>query len=266
MSEPAQSSGRFGASMDIRYAASVESFAEFLGEIGLNHVELRAGYLDVQDEEDQAARLRRIAGEYGLSYTVHAPHLDAAPGNVNERIRQGTVDAIRSAIDFAADIDAGGVIVHGGTARKRYPKHVRDHVRNQAVRTIRTSVQHAADRGVPLCLENQRDTDEKYRHTATPERLANFLTDVGADADELKLTLDVGHAKATGVDYRRFVDRFDDRIHVAHLHDNDGESDAHDPLPSFRAVAADIGATYNVLEMKSRGDVRRCVDDSAPEI
>ncbi|WP_423746565.1 sugar phosphate isomerase/epimerase family protein [Haladaptatus sp. SPP-AMP-3] len=251
--------------MDIRYAVGVESFADFIGDMGLDHVELRAGYLDVRDEERQAERLRRIAQEHDVTYTVHAPHLDAAPGNVNERLRQGTVDAIRSAIDLAADIDAGGVIVHGGTARKRYPEHVRDHVRDQAVRTIRTCARHAADRGVPLCLENQRDTDDKHRHTATPERLANFLADVGVDADALKLTLDVGHAKATGVDYARFVDRFDDQVHIAHLHDNDGESDAHDPLPSFRAVAAEIGAAYNVLEMKSRDDVRRCVSGSTAE-
>ena len=94
-----------------------------------------------------------------------------------------------------------------------------------------------------------------------PERLAAFLDDVDVDTEYLKLTLDVGHAKATDIDYERFVDRFGDRIRIAHLHDNDGHGDDHDPLPEFRSVAADVGTTYNVLEMKSLADIDRCLDD-----
>jgi sugar phosphate isomerase/epimerase len=243
--------------MDIRYEDDVASFAAFLGDLGLDHVELRAGYLDARPGAPDVEALRAVAREHDLTYTVHAPHVDVAPGNVNDRLRAATVAAIQDAVDLAAALDAGGVVVHGGTARSRYPAHVRDRVRERSVRTIQACAEYAADEGVPLCLENQRDTSSKHRHTATPDRLAAFLDDVGVES--LRLTLDVGHAKATDVDYRRFVDRFGDRIHVAHLHDNDGESDAHDPLPSFREVAADIDATYNVLEMKSRADVKRCV-------
>jgi len=250
---------RFGASMDIRYADEVASFAGFLRRFDLNHVELRAGYLDVQPGERDAERLRAVAEEFDVSYTVHGPHLDVAPGNVNERLRTAAVAATKDAIELAAAIDARGVIVHGGTIRTRYPDHVREHTREQAVRTLRECAEFAAEVGVPVCLENQRDKSGTRRHTATPDRLAAFLDDVGVGDEFLKLTLDVGHAKATDVDYERFVERFGDRIHVAHLHDNDGTEDAHEPLPSFRSVAADIGAPYNVLEMKSRADVERCV-------
>jgi sugar phosphate isomerase/epimerase len=243
--------------MDIRYEDDVASFAAFLGDLGLDHVELRAGYLDARPGAPDVEALRAVAREHDLTYTVHAPHVDVAPGNVNDRLRAATVDAIQEATDLAAAVDAGGVVVHGGTARNRYPDRVRDQVRERAVRTIRECAEYASKEGVPLCLENQRETPTKHRHTATPERLADFLSDVGVDS--VCLTLDVGHANATDVDYRRFVDRFGDRIRIAHLHDNDGTADAHEPLPSFRDVAADIGAPYNVLEMKSRDDVERCV-------
>lgn len=245
--------------MDIRYADGVDSFAAFLTELGLNHVELRAGYLDAAPDAPSVDRLRTIARERDVTYTVHAPHIDAAPGNVNEQLRKGTVKAINDAIDLAAEVDAGGVVIHGGTARTRYPDHVQRRVREQSVRTVRVCAKHAGEREVPLCLENQRDKKNRHRHTATPDRLASFLEDVGVAPDTLRLTLDVGHAKATGVDYVRFVERFGDRIHIAHLHDNDGTCDAHDPLPSFRTVADRIGAPYNVLEMKSWDDVKRCV-------
>lgn len=255
---------RFGASMDIRFDEGVPEFAAFIDGLGLNHIELRAGYLDARSDGPEPETLRSVAEQFGLTYTVHAPHLDAAPGNVNETLREGTVAAITESIDFAAAIDAGGVVVHGGTARTRYPESVHERSREQAVRTVRESALHAAKRDVPLCLENQRDKDGKHRHTATPERLAAFFDDVGVGSDALRMTLDVGHAKATGIEYESFLNEFADRIHVVHLHDNDGESDAHDPLPSFRSVAERIDAPYNVLEMKSLTDVERCVSDAPP--
>lgn len=246
--------------MDVRFDRSVELFAAALADRGLSHVELRHGYLDVNPDEADPEYLRRVADEYGISYSVHAPHVDCALGNVNEGLRAAAVESVREALDLADAVDAGAVVVHGGTQRVRYPHHVREHVRENSVRSLRECARYAADLSVPLCLENQRDTDGKHRHTATPDRLEAFLDDVGVDS--LRLTLDVGHAKATGVDYADFVERFGDRIRVAHLHDNDGTADDHDPLPSFRDVAADVGAPYNVLEMKSLDDVERCLAES----
>jgi len=251
---------RFGASLDIRFEESVAEFVRFVVDLGLDHVELRQGYLDVNGWSEPET-LRSLADDYGVTYTFHAPHVDCAIGNVNEPLRRAAVEGVKDALDLAEAVDGDGVIVHGGSARKRYPEHVRRETREQAVNSIRECATHAEVVGVPLCLENGRETGRKRRHTATPDRMAAFLDDVGADTEFLRLTLDVGHAKATGVDYGQFVDRFGDRIHVAHLHDNDGEGDDHDPLPSFRSVANEVGAPYNVLEMKSLPDIERCVGD-----
>jgi sugar phosphate isomerase/epimerase len=255
---PDVESPRFGASLDVRFAESVEGFAEFVVDRGLDHVEFRHGYLDVRGTSEPAA-LRALAERHGLTYTVHAPHVDCTPGNLNETHRKAFVSGVRSSLDLASSIDAGGVVVHGGAIRTRYPDRVNRHSREQAVSSLRECARYAAEVDVPLCVENQRDSDGKRRHTATPDRLESFLDDVGIGAEYLRLTLDVGHAKATGVDHEAFVDRFEARIHVVHLHDNDGTGDDHDPLPSFRAVAADVGAPYNVLEMKSLADIDRCV-------
>jgi sugar phosphate isomerase/epimerase len=257
-------SSRFGASLDVRFDSSVESFAEFLVDRGLDHVELRHGYLDVNETPDPAA-LRGLAARHGLTYTVHAPHVDCTPGNLNETLREAFVAGVRSSLDFAASIEASGVVVHGGSVRRRYPDRVNEHAREQAVKSLRACARHAQAAEVPLCLENQRDTARKRRNTATPDRLASFLDDVGVGPETLRLTLDVGHAKATGLDHEAFVDQFGDRIHVVHLHDNDGTDDDHDPLPTFREVAAGVDAPYNVLEMKSLADIDRCVGADAAE-
>jgi len=251
---------RIGASADIRYGESVADLAEFLAERGLNHLELRQGYLDTTGAPEPE-RLRELGEEYGVTFTVHSPHRDCALGHLNEPLRRAAVDGVERSLDLAAAAGAGGVVVHGGAARTKYPERVQRQAREQAVKSIRECARYAADVGVPLCLENQRDKVSKRRHTATPDRLAAFLDDVDADPDVLRLTLDVGHAKASGVDYERFVDRFGDRIRIVHLHDNDGTADDHDPLPSFRTVVDRVDAPYNVLEMKSLADIERCLGE-----
>jgi len=252
-----------GASLDLRFDEPVEEFVRFLDDRGLSHVEIRQGYLDTHPDAPGPDRLVELADAYDVTYTVHAPHVDCNPGNINETVRRATADRINEALDFAAAAGAGAVVVHAGSCRKRYPERVRDHARSQAVRTLRECATHAADVGVPLCVENQREKAAERRHSATPDRLESLLDDVGEDPEYLGVTLDVGHAKATGVDYTEFTARFGDRIVVAHLHDNDGTGDHHDPLPEYASVAGTIGAEYNVLEMKSLADIRRCVDPSA---
>lgn len=253
----------YGASLDLRFDESVEEFIRFLDTQGLSHVEIRQGYFDTTSDSPTPTELRALAESYGITYSFHAPHVDSNLGNLNEPLRRGTVDSVIETLDAAAEAGAGAVVVHGGDVPKRYPERVQTHSRAQAVRSLRACARHADDVGVPLCLENQRETARRRRHTSTPDRLASLVADVGVDSPFFGITLDVGHAKATGVDYRMFVDRFGDRIVVAHLHDNDGTGDHHDPLPSFRAVAADVGAEYNVLEMKSLADIERCVDGPA---
>jgi sugar phosphate isomerase/epimerase len=250
---------RFGAALDLRYAQSFEAFVDFLAAQGLAHVEIRQGYLDVHPDAPTADRVRDVAAEADVTVTLHAPFRDCDLGNLNERLRESAVDAVRDSLDFAAAAGAEAVVVHGGSARPRYPDRVQERSREQAVRSLRACAAHAAATGVPLCVENQRDTSSKRRHTATPDRLAALLDDVDADPSVLKVTLDVGHAKVAGVDPQAFVDAVGDRIAVAHLHDNDGRDDDHDPLPAFRDVAAAVGAPFNVLEMKSLADIERCV-------
>lgn len=113
--------------------------------------------------------------------------------------------------------------------------------------------------GALACLKGQRGKPGTRWHTTTPSRLTAFPSDIGVSDGFLKLTLDMRRAKATDVDHERSVERFGDRIRVAHLYDSDGTGDTHESLPSFQSVAMDIGAPYNTLEMRSHVGVERCV-------
>ena len=250
---------RYGASLDLRMADSPEQFIDYLDSLDLSHVEIRKSYLDTRANPPAATHLADLRESYDVTYTLHAPYTDWNPGNLHEPLRQAARDSIVRTLDLAAAIGADAVVVHGGAVRRNYPDDVKAHARRQAVRTIREAARHADDVGVHLCVENQRRKTKKRYNTSTPSRLAAFLDDVGVDSDYLGVTLDIGHAKATGVEYQAFADRFGSRIKVTHLHDNDGRNDDHDPLPDYESVATDIGAPFNVLEMKSKADIERCV-------
>ena len=227
--------------MDLRFEQSVEEFIRFLDDLGLSHVEVRQGYLNTSPDPPDLHELRELGETYDFTISIHAPHIDSTPENLNDTLRQATADSINQTLDWAPAAPAAAVVVHAGSARERYPRRVQDRARSQAVRTLRECTPHAADVGVPLCVENQREVPSKRRFSSTSEGLAALLQEIDVDSDYLGVTLDVGHAKASGVDYADFVDRLGDRIVVAHLHDNDGQSDRHDPLPKFESIVSDVG-------------------------
>jgi sugar phosphate isomerase/epimerase len=245
--------------MDLRFTETVPEFVAYITELGLDHVEIRQGYLDCHPEAPSPRELRAIAAETGVTYTIHAPFRDANPGNFNESLRRATADAIKRSLDFARAAGAEAVVVHGGSVPRRYPDRVKAVARDHAVRSLRECARHADDIGVHLCVENQRWKSARERNTETPQRLATFLDDLGVDSEYLGVTLDVGHAKVTGVDVEAFVEVFGDRIRVAHLHDNDGTADQHKPLPEYEGLVDLLGADYNVFEMKSLANIERCL-------
>ena len=105
----------FGASLGVRMDDSVEEYADFLDSLGLSHVEIRWNYLDTREHRPSDRRLRDIRESREFTYTIHAPYGDANPGSLNEGLRRATTDRIVEALDTAAAIGAGAVVVHGGS-------------------------------------------------------------------------------------------------------------------------------------------------------
>lgn len=250
---------QYGASLDLRMDDSPGEFAQFLTDRGLTHVEIRHNYLDSRSPAPTADQLAEIRHSYDLTYTVHAPYSDCNPGHLNDALRAAAAESLVDALDLAAAVGAGGVVTHGGAVRRAYPAWVKARARERAVTTIAEAATHAADVGVPLCVENARRKATTEYTTSTPDRLGAFLDDVDGEHRLVGATIDVGHANASGIDPAAFVDRLEQPPIVCHLHDNDGTGDDHDPLPAYESVATEVGATYNVLEMKSRADIERCL-------
>jgi sugar phosphate isomerase/epimerase len=242
-----------GAAMDLRFEETIPGFMEHVTDLGLDHVELKREYLHAPPASPAPARIGDLADAYDVSLTYHAPFRDWNLGSFNDASREAAVEQVKDTLDDAAAAGAGGVVVHGGSVPRRYPERVQTKAHENATRSLQECAAYAADVGVPLCLENQPRSDSKIRHTTTPDDLAAMLDSV--DMDGLKVTLDIGHAKVNGHHWRDFLDEFGERVHVVHLHDNDGETDQHQPLSGYESVVAEIKAPYNVFEIKAIGDI-----------
>lgn len=250
-----------GAAMDVRFAQSVETFLDYLDELGLDHLELKRKYLHGHPESPSSELLAYLVEVYDVTLTLHAPFRDWNIGSFNDASRRASVEQVKATLDDAAVAGAGAVVVHGGSVPRRYPDHVRRKAVGNARRSLRECARYAAEVEVPLCLENQPRSPEKLRHTTTPDDLELMLEAACADPEALGVTLDVGHAKFNGFDPLEFIERFGDRIRVCHLHDNDGTADDHEPLPEYEAVVEAVDADFNVFEMKTVEDVARCVGE-----
>jgi sugar phosphate isomerase/epimerase len=250
---------RLGAAMDIRFGATVADFFEYVTDLGLNHVEFKREYLAGHPDTPDPERVRVLASKYDVSVTYHAPFRDWNVGSYDDQVRRDSVKRVKQTLDDAAAAGAGAVVVHGGSVPHRYPEWVREKSRENAMRSLAECAEYAQFVGVPLCLENQPIDESTRRYTTTPEDLERLLETVDVTAEYLKVTLDVGHAKVNGENWREFVDRFGQRIGVCHLHDNDGTADQHDPLTEYEPFVDEIPADYFVFETKSLADVARSV-------
>jgi sugar phosphate isomerase/epimerase len=256
---------RIGAAMDVRFGTSVEEFMEYVTAIGLNHVEFKREYLAGHPDTPCPEAVRELAESYGVSVTYHAPFRDWNVGSYDETVRWDSVERVKQTLDDAAAAGATSVVVHGGSVPKRYPEWVKEQARENARRSLAECAEYAQMVGVSLCLENQPIDERKRRYTTTPADLAAMIDAVDVPPQYLSVTLDVGHAKVNGHDWRAFVEAFGHRIRVCHLHDNDGTADQHRPLPDYESVVEAVPANYFVFEMKSLADVARCVGaDHAP--
>ncbi|GGN21465.1 sugar phosphate isomerase/epimerase family protein [Halarchaeum nitratireducens] len=252
-------SPRLGAAMDVRFGVTVEEFMRYVTDVGLDHVEFKREYLAGHPNTPDPDAVRELAERFDVSVTYHAPFRDWNVGSYDETVRQDSVERVKRTLDDAATAGAEAVVVHGGSVPERYPEWVRERARENAVVSLAECAEYAQLVDVPLCLENQPLDTEKRRHTTTPTALAEMLDAVDVPEKYLGVTLDVGHAKVNGGDWRTFVDRFGDRIRVCHLHDNDGTADQHGPLSEYRSLVEAIPAECFVFEMKAVADVATCV-------
>lgn len=150
-----------------------------------------------------------ILSSFSLSYSIHAPTLDANLAAVREKIRETGVEIIRDSAEFCMNHNIDILVVHPGYAadKKMLPKAYKAFEKSAA------ELQKIKDEtGVRICIENMPNAE-----------IYLFTNPTDLDLKNLELILDIGHAH-TNQNLNEFLQK---EIAHYHIHDNNGDFDTH---------------------------------------
>lgn len=151
-----------------------------------------------------------------------------------EKIRRvAAVDEIKRALDVAEQVPFRYMIQHLGVSGEEYSEHKLD-AAFQALEELKVFAHH---RGVEVLLENIPNA------MASAERLVAFLEQTHLD---LNFCLDTGHANMNEGVAAAF-ELMKNRLRSTHVHDNDGQHDAHLAPLCAAGGTIDWSATMKLL-------------------
>jgi sugar phosphate isomerase/epimerase len=196
----------------------------------------RDGWCEDDVSPSERERLRRIAEEHGLLFSVHAP-IAADPTT-----REGA-DAIRRSIQFAGDVGAGVVNVHLFPERGARPYAT----------ALVPLLEAASAVGVRLSLENVPQTSPDECNA-----VFGVLSAMPEATGRVGMCFDMGHANlfpGTRNDYVRFLDLLGEHIPIIHwhAHENRGDRDSHLTLFTGPSAADDRGIRSLARRLVQRG-------------
>jgi deoxyribonuclease IV len=163
-----------------------------------------------------AAVLKQAAQEAGVRLYVHAPYVINV-ASANNRLRIPSRKLLQQTLDLAAEIGAGGVVVHGGqTTKADDPQLGFDNWRKAA---------EAVELKCPLFIENTAGGDHSMARRL--ESIARLWKAV--EGHDIGFCLDTCHAFAGGEPLDTVVDKvlaITGRIDLVHANDSQGGLDS----------------------------------------
>ena len=243
-------------------AKTVEQCAQVCSELGLSFIELNANFPQFQPVRLCADELNRIAGEYGIGYTIHLDD-DLSIADFNDYVCDAYGRTVRETIELAkkADIRVLNMHLSKGAVytlphRKLYffGEYLDEYLTR--IRAFRDSCQELiGDSLVRICVENCDGWLDFHREAVR----------VLLESPVFQLTLDAGHDFCAGGMDRPVFDANLSRLRHMHLHDARLPKQDHQPLgegemdiPSLLKLADGNNCTV-VLETKTEEGLRRSV-------
>lgn len=186
-------------------------------ELGLDEAALEK---DRSWHENTARRLR----DAGLPCAVHLPFMGLSPADGNAAMRKRSIRLLRLGAERAALYGARHMIGHPGYIADRHGTGAHGHVpQDEWLARSQEAWRDVPELGgAPLFLENI--------HDPAPTVLSALLRAVGGPG--VGICFDAGHwhsfsKGAANRDLAAWIDAFSPWLRHLHLHDNDGNEDAH---------------------------------------
>jgi len=201
-------------------------------------------YFDAQTleeyREDELLRCIESLKGAGLTYSLHAPFMDLAPGALDPKIRAVTAERLWATLKVAELIRPENVVFHPGYDRWRHGEYRREWL-EMSIKTWRPLFEEARRVGIKVALENVFDED--------PSLIREILQRTGRWAG---FCFDPAHHLLFGkVSIRQWLDAFKEDLIEVHIHDNRGEADDHlppgDGLVDFDEVFAHLPKRDDII-------------------
>ena len=196
----------------------------------------RVGWHEDTVSAAQRLKLRDIAQEHNIIFSVHAPW-------VADPTTCAGVEAILRSIRFAGDVGAGVVNFH------IFPQHD-----TQLFTRALTPLLEAAEKAkIRLSIENTpKSSPEDFN------AIFAMLAAMPETAGRVGMCLDMGHANLfaeTNNDYLQYVDRLGSHVPIIHwhAHENWGDRDSHLPLFTGPSASDQSGLRALIRRLKARG-------------
>lgn len=238
---------RIGASLEVRFEKTMPEFIKWAHNIGLNHVEIKRDHDFIYPFNSN--EIHKILRDYDITLGYHAPYRDFNLSSINPHTRINCVKQVKEIIELTRSIGGDYVNIHLGFIPDYYPEIAKIKARESCIKSVREIAKFANDRGVKLYIENDPKKPNMLQFGEKVETLVEIINEV----DEfIGITLDIGHANTSKIDIFEFIKTFKDKLHVIHLHDNDGTADSHLPLGKGNINFKEI---FNTLKSIKNNDL-----------
>lgn len=160
--------------------------------------------------EDDALKLRSIAKDYQVVFSVHTPFLGKDIFSDNFILRNSNIESIKKSLQMANKYEAKFAIIHPGYRNQGISIEEMEEILSELFDLSRSL-------GITPLLENLTKSTTFYR----PEDIKTF----NRMLSKPDFVLDVGHANIEN-SLEAFL-RINDNFSYFHLHDNSGSRDEH---------------------------------------
>ena len=161
-----------------------------------------------------------VLESFDFTVSFHAPFSDLNIASLNKKILKESLTQITETIEQASAYNAKAVCVHPGHISP-LGMHFKDKVRATQIASLKHLGKIAQECTIVLGVENMPYFP--VLTARTPQEVATLLDTV--NSDYVKFTFDVGHAQIKG-DVTSFLALKEEMV-LVHLHDNNGDQDAH---------------------------------------
>lgn len=165
-------------------------------------------------------RLKRIAKEHDIKYSVHAPFSDINIASPSRPLRKAMIRRLEQSMDRALALDAYMWVFHPGTKTgisMFYPGEDW----HQNIESVLFLADEANEKGLNIALENVPEPFPFLMKSV--EDFTRFYSEANAD---IGMALDVGHANIRN-EVQLFLNTFRNKVVHVHLSDNVGDNDRH---------------------------------------